>query len=217
MTTTTNMTVAQGKALMRSSKMERHWNTARGVYESWSGWCAAFCYWFSGAAHSYDTAYDAYLSAGTMVSKNAAKAPAGAFHYFRSVDGPRPGHVAPSLGLGIAAMATSRGTIDAWGDHSGTVKILDYIEEVKGSFTYLGWSYSFGTFRMRGVQNLAAVKAAAATVPATIKVKSGESLAIYRKRYGVSIAKIVALNKAKHPSLVHDPDTIQPGWTLRLK
>lgn len=218
MVTTTNMTVAQGKALMRSSKMRQHWNSVKGAYESWSGWCAAFTYWFTGAAHSYDTAYDAYLAAGPIVSRDPSKAPAGAIHYFKSAGSdPRPGHVAPSLGLGVAAMATSREVIDSWGDHTGTVKMAAYIASVKGSFTYLGWTYTFGSFRMKGVQTLEQVKAGAKSIPASVKVGDGDTLTKIGARWGVSVPKLVALNKAKHPSLVAHPDLIKVGWTLKLK
>lgn len=211
MVTTTKFTPAQGKAFMRTPAMRKHSGG------SWAGWCCAFTYWFTGAAHSYATAYDAYQAAGKMVSTDYAKAPAGAIHYWKSTSGFRPGHVAPSLGNGIAAMATSQRLDTVWGDHSGTIALSRYIPAVKAGFKYLGWSYNFGAFRMRGVVTLTEAKAIKKTIPATYKVVRNDNLTIIGKRFGVSVPKLVALNKAKHPTLVTNPNGLGIGWTLKLK
>jgi LysM repeat protein len=207
--------VAQGKALMKSPAKRWHWNSKKRINESWNGWCAAWTYWFTGAARSFATAYDAFLHT-KIVSKRAADAPAGAVHYWRNIgSNPRPGHVAVSLGQGIAGMASNRVETE-WGVGHGTVPIATYNRQTGGFLQYLGWSYDFGGQRMAGVHTVAEVKAAIKSVPKTHTVRRNENLGAIARANGVSVPAIVALNKKKYPSLATDPDTIQVGWKLKL-
>lgn len=47
-------------------------------------------------------------------------------------------------------------------------------------------------------------------------VQPGDSLSKIAKRFGVSVEDLVAANKAKYPSLITDPATIEVGWELLI-
>lgn len=50
----------------------------------------------------------------------------------------------------------------------------------------------------------------------TYRVRSGDTLSAIASRYHTSWQQLVSWNKAKYPTLVHNPDTIHIGWVLRV-
>lgn len=53
--------------------------------------------------------------------------------------------------------------------------------------------------------------------PVCILVHKGDTLNKISAEYGVSVEKLVELNKKFHPSLATNPNLIKVGWTLRLR
>lgn len=47
-------------------------------------------------------------------------------------------------------------------------------------------------------------------------VQKGDSLSKIAKRFGVTVEDLVEANRARYPSLVKDPATIEIGWELRI-
>lgn len=50
----------------------------------------------------------------------------------------------------------------------------------------------------------------------TYTVLPGDNLTTIAFATGTTVAELVALNQGSHPSLAHNPDLIEVGWTLRL-
>lgn len=52
---------------------------------------------------------------------------------------------------------------------------------------------------------------------ATHRVHRGDSLWLIARRNHTSVAQLVQLNKAAHPSLVRNPRLIYAGWVLNVR
>lgn len=137
------VTIAQGKATMQST-LERHHNGG-----SWHNWCGSWVCRFvtgvtasgAGVGDSADTAYDALLASGPIISLDHEAAPAGAIGWYKSTGTPRPGHVAVALGADIWGMA-SDATGGNWGDDSGTITWNAYHAK-KPTMIWLGWTFDY--------------------------------------------------------------------------
>lgn len=137
------VTLAQGKANMQG-RLEHTHNGG-----SWHNWCAAFVCRFvtgvtssgAGVGDSADTAYDALLASGPIISLDHEAAPPGAIGWYKTQGGPRPGHVAVALGADIWAMA-SDATGSNWGEASGTITWNAYRAK-KPAMVWLGWTYDY--------------------------------------------------------------------------
>lgn len=137
-------TIAQGIKLMKSD-LEQHCNGG-----SWHNQCGRFvCRFVTGAdasggglGASRDTAWEAHLASGPILSTNHARAPAGAIGWYRGRgDDPKPGHVVVHLGNDQLAMASDAVTT-SWGNCSGTCS-WDHYQTAKPAMEYVGWSYDF--------------------------------------------------------------------------
>jgi hypothetical protein len=97
--------------------------------------------WSGGFVGTYASANDAY-HASKIASKNAAKAPLGAVHYWAIG---KYGHVAGALGGGRVFMASKFVDVK-WGINVGTTTVDRYTKRTGAK--YLGWSYTNGSNRI---------------------------------------------------------------------
>lgn len=137
------VTLAQGKATMQSPLEHTHDGG------SWHNWCASFVCRFvtgvdsagGGLGDSADTAYDALLSSGPIISLAHQDAPAGTIGWYKSSGSKRPGHVAVSLGADVWAMASDAAG-NGWGEASGPISWQSYRAK-KPTMIWLGWTFDY--------------------------------------------------------------------------
>lgn len=113
--------------------------------QSWNGYCQSLMWRL---CDYYGKAPDPTPSSATVAASRAftkyrnpyaAKAPAGAFHYWE-LDGTSFGHVALDLtGGGKELFMASRHVTKTYGDALGTISMQDYLH--KTGAKYQGWSY----------------------------------------------------------------------------
>jgi len=77
------------------------------------------------------------------------------------------------------------------------------------------WGVSPATPSTGPAPGLASGSAKPATA-GTYTVLPGDNLATIAAATGTTVAQLVALNQGSHPSLAHNPNLIEVGWTLRL-
>ena len=120
--------------------------------EEWHNECAGFAYYVCRVTGTVRRAYPSATAArlaSTIVSRDVAAAPPGAIHfweYWATIGGVRAdwGHVAVSLGGGLAAMSDPEDWEATWGNDLGVTDVVAWTTRRRGVVTYLGWARSYG-------------------------------------------------------------------------
>lgn len=120
--------------------------------EPWHNECAGWAYYVCRVTGTVRRAYPSATAgrdASVIVSRDVAKAPAGAFHfweYWATIGGVYAnwGHVAPSLGDGRAVMTDPEDWEATWGRDLGITDVVSWTRNRTGKVTYLGWARTYG-------------------------------------------------------------------------
>jgi hypothetical protein len=147
--------------------------------------------WSGGFERTYESAIAAYR-ASKIVSKNAAKAPLGAVHYW---DIGKYGHVAGALGGGRVFMASK--FVDVfWGNNVGATTVDRYTKRTGAK--YLGWSYTNGANKILFTKP----KAPVASVN-TVDEKNVAKLAKWLNKQKVNAPKTTAEKDGKRGKIYY--------------